>query len=221
MLLATGIPISKRIFDLLITITGLVFLSPLFLILAVFVWYFHGRPILFYQERGGYQGKTFRIIKFRTMNESHDSSGKPLSDTQRLTRFGKFLRSSSLDELPELLNILKGDMSLVGPRPLFAHYLDRYSKDQKRRHDVLPGLTGWAQVNGRNALTWEEKFSLDVWYVDNWSLSLDIKILVMTFVKVLRREGINEPGVSTSREFQPDNPNNQIDNVENPKEHNS
>jgi len=199
-----GIPFFKRLLDLVLTSVGLFVLSPVFFILAILVWYFHGHPVLFRQERGGYKGRIFKIYKFRTMIESHDAQGKPLSDTHRLTKFGKFLRASSLDELPEFLNILRGEMSWVGPRPLFAHYLERYSQEQFRRHDVLPGLTGWAQVNGRNALSWDEKFALDVWYVDHWSLWLDIKILLITFLKVIKREGISEPGVSTAREFMPD-----------------
>jgi lipopolysaccharide/colanic/teichoic acid biosynthesis glycosyltransferase len=147
----------------------------------------------------------FEVYKFRSMTEERDAQGKLLPDTQRLTRFGKFLRSTSMDELPELFNVLRGEMSLVGPRPLFAHYLDRYTPEQARRHEVLPGIAGWAQVNGRNALTWEEKFKFDVWYVDHYSLWLDIKILWLTVFTVLRSEGISQPGHATAEEFNPHN----------------
>jgi len=160
-----------------------------------------GKPVLFKQVRPGKDGKPFTIYKFRTMNNATGANGRLLPDEKRLTPFGKFLRSTSLDELPELFNVLKGDMSIVGPRPLLMQYLGRYTPEQVRRHEVKPGLTGWAQVNGRNALSWEEKFRLDVWYVDNWSLALDLKILIMTVVKVLRREGISQPGQATMEEF--------------------
>jgi lipopolysaccharide/colanic/teichoic acid biosynthesis glycosyltransferase len=196
-------PISpiKRIFDLVLTIPGLIIFSPLLLILALLVRIAHGKPVIFRQMRPGYGGQPFGILKFRTMTEAEDEQGNLLSDTQRLTRLGRFLRASSLDELPELINILRGEMSLVGPRPLLMQYLERYDAEQARRHDVLPGLTGWAQINGRNALTWEDKFQLDVWYVDHWSLGLDIKILFLTVWKVLRREGISQPGHATAEEF--------------------
>ncbi|OGO31275.1 MAG: hypothetical protein A2136_07040 [Chloroflexi bacterium RBG_16_54_11] len=195
------LPASKRFLDLLITIPGLIILSPILIILAILVGINFGTPIIFRQKRPGYKGEPFWIYKFRSMTEDRDIDQNLLPDDQRLTRLGRFLRSNSLDELPELFNVLKGEMSLVGPRPLLPQYLERYSPEQMRRHDVLPGITGWAQVNGRNALTWEEKFSLDVWYVDHWSLGLDIRILLVTAVKVLRREGINQPGHATAEEF--------------------
>ena len=181
----------KRIFDLLLTIPGVLLIFPLLLILAVFVRIFHGSPIFFSQLRPGQNGKPFRMLKFRTMTNARDVAGNLLPDSERLTSFGRFLRSTSLDEFPTLLNVLKGDMSLVGPRPLLMEYLPRYSPEQSRRHEVRPGMTGWAQVNGRNAISWEEKFRLDVWYVDNWSLRLDIRILAMTMLHVLLRKGIN------------------------------
>jgi sugar transferase EpsL len=195
------IPLSKRIFDLALTIPGLIAISPLLLVVALWVRITHGKPVIFCQPRPGYGGKPFQIYKFRTMTEARDHQGNLLSDTQRLTRLGLFLRASSIDELPELFNILRGEMSLVGPRPLLEQYLERYTPEQARRHHVLPGITGWAQINGRNALTWEDKFRLDVWYVDHWSLGLDIKILLLTFWKVLRREGISQPGHATAEEF--------------------
>jgi lipopolysaccharide/colanic/teichoic acid biosynthesis glycosyltransferase len=196
-----GIPLSKRIFDLLLTIPGVILISPLILVLAVLVRVKLGSPILFRQVRPGFRGKLFTLNKFRTMTDQRDAEGNLLPDADRLTSFGRFLRSTSMDELPELLNVLRGEMSLVGPRPLLTAYLDRYTPEQARRHDVLPGMAGWAQINGRNALTWEEKFKLDVWYVDHWSLWLDVKILALTFIKVIRREGINQPGAATAVEF--------------------
>ena len=196
-----GIPASKRTFDLLAATLGLIVISPLLLVLAVLVWIIHGWPVLFRQQRAGYKGKPFFMFKFRTMTDRIASDGSLLPDAERLTPFGRFLRSASLDELPELLNILRGEMSLVGPRPLFFRYLERYSPEQMRRHDVLPGITGRAQVNGRNALTWEEKFKFDVWYVDHWSFWLDIKILLMTLWKAFKREGISQPGHATMEEF--------------------
>ena len=192
---------SKRIFDLLISSLGLILTSPLLAILSVLVWINHGRPILFSQPRPGHKGKIFTLYKFRSMSNELDSNGKPLPDTQRITRLGHFLRASSLDELPELINVLRGEMSLVGPRPLLVEYLPRYSAEQRRRHEVLPGITGWAQVNGRNALTWEEKFALDVWYVDHWSFGLDIKILWLTVGQVLQRRNITPPGQTSMEEF--------------------
>jgi lipopolysaccharide/colanic/teichoic acid biosynthesis glycosyltransferase len=196
-----GIPLQKRLFDLLLTLPGLTLALPALAIVAILVRIFHGAPVLFRQTRPGYRGKPFQIYKFRTMNNQRDSRGNLLPDAERLTRLGRFLRATSLDELPELLNILRGEMSLVGPRPLLMQYLDRYSPDQSRRHDVLPGITGWAQINGRNALSWEEKFQLDLWYVDHWSLWLDLRILLQTAWKVLRREGISQPGHATAAEF--------------------
>lgn len=196
-----GVPLSKRIFDLLITLPGIILLSPVIGLVALLVLIYHGKPVLFRQLRPGYKGKPFMIAKFRTMRDLRDQLGSLLSDEYRLTRLGKFLRSTSLDELPELVSIIKGEMSLVGPRPLLMQYLERYTPEQARRHDVLPGITGWAQVNGRNALTWEDKFRLDVWYVDHWSLALDIKILILTLQKVILREGISQPGHATAEEF--------------------
>ena len=160
-----------------------------------------GRPVIFRQERAGYKGKPFTIYKFRSMSNARNKHGELLPDEKRLTGFGKFLRASSLDELPELWNVLKGEMSLVGPRPLLVSYLERYNAEQSRRHDVLPGITGWAQVNGRNNVSWEIKFELDVWYVDHWSVWLDILILFKTVAKVITREGINQPGNATAQEF--------------------
>ncbi len=196
-----GIPLSKRLFDLVGATLGLIVISPLLLTLALLVRWRLGSPILFRQTRPGYRGRPFVLYKFRTMNERRGPDGRLLPDSERLTRFGRFLRASSLDELPELFNVLRGEMSLVGPRPLLMQYLERYSPEQMRRHEVLPGMTGWAQVNGRNALTWPEKFRLDVWYVDHWSLWLDIKILFLTVWKALKREGINQPGHATAEEF--------------------
>jgi lipopolysaccharide/colanic/teichoic acid biosynthesis glycosyltransferase len=196
-----GIPLSKRIFDLLLTIPGMVLISPLLGVIALLVRWLHGSPIIFSQLRPGYRGVPFKIYKFRSMRDAYDEQGHLLPDEQRLTRLGSFLRSTSLDELPELVNVIRGEMSLVGPRPLLMQYLERYSHEQMRRHNVLPGITGWAQVNGRNALTWEDKFRLDVWYVDHWSLSLDIKILLLNFWKVIQREGISQPGHATAAEF--------------------
>lgn len=196
-----GAPISKRLFDLIAAILGLLIVSPILLVVAILVRIFHGSPVLFGQTRPGLHGRPFRIFKFRTMTNARTADGSLLPDEQRLTPLGRFLRASSLDELPELFNILRGEMSLVGPRPLLMQYLDRYSPEQARRHDVLPGLTGWAQINGRNALTWEDKFRLDVWYVDHWSFWLDIKILFLTVWKVFKREGISQPGHATMEEF--------------------
>jgi sugar transferase EpsL len=195
------IPVSKRIFDLCLTIPALIILSPVIGLTALAVWIGFGNPVIFGQDRPGYRAKIFRIYKFRTMRDLHDANGSLLPDEQRLTPFGKFLRSTSLDELPELFNVLRGDMSLVGPRPLLIAYLDRYTPEQRRRHDAQPGITGWAQVNGRNALLWEQKFALDVWYVNHWSLGLDIKILFITIGKVLKREAVNAPGQATAPEF--------------------
>ena len=194
-------PFSKRSFDILIAVLGLILTSPILLVTAILVTFFHGTPVLFRQQRPGHKGRLFNIYKFRTMSNARDKAGNLLPDAERLTPLGRFLRSSSLDELPELFNILQGEMSLVGPRPLLTQYLPRYSPEQARRHDVMPGITGWAQINGRNALTWEEKFKLDVWYVDNWSFGLDIKILFLTVWKVFKREGISQPGHATAEEF--------------------
>jgi sugar transferase EpsL len=196
-----GAPFSKRLFDLLAATIGLLVASPVLLAVAILVRIVHGSPVLFGQKRPGLHGQPFRIFKFRTMTEARAADGSLLPDEQRLTPLGRFLRASSLDELPELFNILRGEMSLVGPRPLLMQYLERYSPEQSRRHVVLPGITGWAQINGRNALTWEDKFRLDVWYVDHWSFWLDLKILFLTVWKVVKREGISQPGHATAEEF--------------------
>jgi len=206
MLFPAGVPVSKRLFDLLLTSLGVVILSPVFLALALCVWLAHGAPVLFKQRRPGYRRQPFMNYKFRTMTEARDAQGNMLSDAERLTRLGRFMRSTSLDELPEALNVLRGEMSLVGPRPLLMQYLERYTPEQSRRQDVLPGITGWAQINGRNALAWEDKFRLDVWYVDHWSFWLDLKILWLTLWKVLRREGISQPGHVSAEEFMGSSP---------------
>jgi lipopolysaccharide/colanic/teichoic acid biosynthesis glycosyltransferase len=192
---------SKRNFDLVLAITAFIFLLPVLIYLAVLIRLTMGRGVFFCQKRPGLDGIPFRIYKFRTMSNKYDKSGVLLPDSDRLTRFGKFLRSTSFDELPELINVIKGEMSIVGPRPLLLQYLERYTPEQARRHEVKPGITGWAQVNGRNAITWEDKFRLDVWYVDNMSLGLDMKIIAMTIWKILRRDGINQPGQATAEEF--------------------
>ena len=191
----------KRTFDLLVSLILLILLSPVMLVIAVLVRIKLGRPVLFSQERPGLHGRLFRLYKFRTMRDARGADDRLLPDEERLTKFGRFLRASSLDELPELFNVLKGEMSLVGPRPLLVAYLERYTPEQARRHEVLPGITGWAQVNGRNALSWESKFKLDVWYVDNRSFWLDLKILFLTLWKALKREGISAPGSATAPEF--------------------
>lgn len=192
---------GKRLLDLCITVPTLIMFAPVLGMLASLVRLRLGTPVFFHQQRPGLHGKPFNIIKFRTMIDKRDTHGRLLPDKDRLTPFGQFLRTTSLDELPELWLVLKGDMSLVGPRPLLTEYLDRYTPEQMRRHDVKPGITGWAQVNGRNAISWEEKFALDVWYVDHCSFWLDLKIIALTFWKVLKREGISERGHVTSTEF--------------------
>lgn len=191
----------KRLLDITISLIALIFLLPLMSLIYLLVIINLGSPAFFLQERVGKDNKIFKMIKFRTMKNSTDKNGNLLSDNERVTKFGGFLRSFSLDELPELINILKGDMSLVGPRALLVQYLGLYNDEQIRRHEVLPGLTGWAQINGRNSITWSEKFKLDVWYVDNWSLWLDIKIFFLTFWKVLKREGINQSESVTMEYF--------------------
>ncbi len=191
----------KRLFDIVCSVCGLLILSPVMLVVAWKVKKNLGSPVLFKQERPGLNGKPFHMIKFRTMLDATDSNGTPLPDGARLTPFGHFLRSSSLDELPELWNVLKGEMSLVGPRPLLMQYLLLYTAAQNRRHEVRPGVTGWAQVNGRNSLSWDEKFKLDVWYVDNRSLKLDVKILFLTVRKVLIKEGISQENNATMEPF--------------------
>ena len=194
-------PSLKRLFDLLVTLPALLVLAPFLLVLALLVRLKLGTPVFFRQPRPGLHGKLFTLYKFRTMTDARDAEGNLLPDAERLTRFGSFLRQTSLDELPELFNVLRGEMSLVGPRPLLVEYLPRYTPEQARRHDARPGITGWAQVNGRNALTWEAKFVLDVWYVDHASLWLDLKIIVLTVWKLLTREGISHPGEATMAEF--------------------
>jgi lipopolysaccharide/colanic/teichoic acid biosynthesis glycosyltransferase len=195
---------SKRSFDLLVTLLSLVVTLPLLLVIGLLVWIFLGRPVLFLQQRPGLKGRPFLAYKFRTMTNRRGPEGKLLPDAERLTPFGRFLRSTSLDDLPQLWNVLRGEMSLVGPRPLLMSYLERYTPEQRRRHDVLPGITGWAQIHGRNALSWDEKFTLDVWYVDNWSFWLDLRILFLTPWKVFRHEGISQPGHVTAEEFKGD-----------------
>lgn len=191
----------KRAFDFLVSIVLLLISLPIFIVVSLAVFFFLGRPILYSQWRSGLNGNIFIMYKFRSMKNTSDSSGALMPDEARLTRFGSFLRSTSLDELPELWNVLKGEMSLVGPRPLLVDYLPLYSEHQMRRHETKPGITGWAQINGRNTISWEEKFNLDVWYVDNRSFWLDIKILFMTLVKVLKREGISSDNKITMPPF--------------------
>lgn len=191
----------KQFIDRLAAAVGLVCLAPVMVATALGIRVTMGGPVLFRQARPGRGGRIFELVKFRTMREAKDADGNPLPDEQRLTRTGRFLRATSLDELPQLWNVLRGDMSLVGPRPLLVEYLPRYSAEQARRHDVLPGITGWAQVNGRNALEWDERFQLDVWYVDNWSLALDLKILALTLLRVIQREGISHAGNATMFKF--------------------
>ncbi len=192
---------AKRLFDLVVASAALVVLSPLLMACAALVAILLGRPVLFRQERPGLHGRPFDLVKFRTMTDARDSDGRLLPDASRLTAFGRFLRSTSLDELPELWNVVEGKMSLVGPRPLLMEYLPLYSPRQARRHEVRPGVTGWAQVNGRNALSWEEKFALDVWYVDNRSFVLDLRILGLTVVRVFRRQGVSAQGEATMPRF--------------------
>jgi lipopolysaccharide/colanic/teichoic acid biosynthesis glycosyltransferase len=191
----------KRLFDVVVSLVLLVVLSPVMLTVAIVVRLGLGRPVLFKQQRPGLRDRPFTLLKFRTMSRHGDSHGRLLPDAQRLTKLGRFLRSTSLDELPELFNVLKGDMSLVGPRPLLTKYLPLYTAEQLRRHEVRPGITGWAQVNGRNAITWERKFELDVWYVDHRSFLLDLKILAITALKIVKREGISQQGEATAAEF--------------------
>lgn len=191
----------KRLMDVLLSLIGLIIFSPGFLIVSVMVYIKLGRPILFIQKRPGKDGKLFKMVKFRTMLNTKDKNGNLLSNEKRHTKFGKFLRSTSLDELPELINVLKGEMSLVGPRPLLVEYLPLYNDHQARRHEVKPGITGLAQINGRNTISWEEKFDYDVWYVDNFSLLLDIKILCKTVLKVFKREHINQKENVTMTKF--------------------
>ena len=191
----------KRIVDILVSFFGIVLLTPIFLLVAFLIRKNLGSPVIFSQIRPGIDGKPFKMYKFRSMKNAIDTSGNPLPDAERLTPFGQKLRSTSLDELPELWNVLKGDMSLVGPRPLLMEYLPLYDKEQYRRHEMRPGITGWAQINGRNAISWEDKFKLDVWYVDNQSLKLDLKILLLTIKKVFIKEGISSSGEVTTSKF--------------------
>jgi len=191
----------KNLFDRVLAFILILLFLPIYLIVAVLIYFNMGMPILFRQKRPGLNGKIFEIYKFRTMTNDTDENGKLLPDKQRLKGIGKFIRSTSLDELPQLFNVLKGEMSFVGPRPLLVEYLELYNEEQKKRHNVKPGITGWAQVNGRNAISWEEKFKLDVWYVENQSFLLDMKILWMTFLKVLNRSGINSANNVTVEKF--------------------
>lgn len=199
--LPATVPISKRIFDLVFSLVVILLLSPLLIIISLAVLITLRRPIFFRQQRPGLRSQLFTIYKFRTMSNLRDRNGNLLPDAQRLTKLGRILRSLSLDELPEFFNILKGDMSLVGPRPLLMRYLERYNPQQARRHEVLPGMTGWAQINGRNTITWDDKFLYDVYYVDHWSFWFDMKIIGLTIWKVLTREGINQPGYISAGEF--------------------
>lgn len=192
---------GKRLLDLIIVIPALIILAPVMAVIALLVRIKLGRGVIFRQRRPGLHGRPFMLLKFRTMTDARDAQGRLLPDAQRLTPFGRFLRSTSLDELPELFCVLRGEMSLVGPRPLLMQYLERYTPQQRRRHEVLPGITGLAQINGRNALSWEAKFAYDVQYVDHLSLWLDLKILALTLWKVIKREGINQPGHATAEEF--------------------
>lgn len=196
----------KRLIDFTLSLIGFIVISPIFII--VWVWLTianKGAGALFFQERPGKDEKIFKVIKFKTMTDERDASGKLLPDAERLTKVGRFVRSTSLDEIPQLINVIKGDMSLIGPRPLLVQYLPLYNEYQKRRHEVRPGITGWAQVNGRNAISWDQKFEYDVWYVDNISLSLDVKILIRTILKVFKREGISSNTSSTMEMFKGNN----------------
>lgn len=193
--------IIKPIFDFIIALIGLLILSPIFLVVMIILWIVNDGNPFFYQLRPGKGERIFKIIKFKTMNDRCDASGHLLPDAERLTKIGAFIRKTSLDEIPQLLNVLKGDMSIIGPRPLLSQYLPLYNETQKRRHEVKSGITGWAQVNGRNAISWEKKFELDVWYVDHLSFTLDFKILLLTLKKVFIREGISQGGQATMEEF--------------------
>ena len=193
--------IIKPIFDFLLAIIGILLFAPLFVIFMITLYFANGGQPFFFQLRPGKGGKLFKIIKFKTMNDKRDAGGNLFPDAERLTKIGKFIRKTSLDEIPQLLNVIKGEMSLVGPRPLLPSYLDLYNDFQRRRNEVKPGITGWAQINGRNHISWEKKFEYDVWYVDHVSFWLDFKILIITILKVLKSEGINEEGQATSEEF--------------------
>jgi len=191
----------KRILDLTLALILVIVLAPFLLEIGLLIRILMGAPVLFSQRRPGRRSRPFTLVKFRTMRDGRDARGKPLPDEMRLTSFGRVLRNLSLDELPAMFNVFKGEMSLVGPRPLLMQYLDRYTPEQMRRHEALPGLTGWAQINGRNVLSWGEKFALDVWYIDHRSLGLDVQIMALTIWKILKREGINQPGQATAEEF--------------------
>ena len=191
----------KSLVDRSLAAIVLIILSPFIAVLAIAIYFNMGSPVIFSQPRGGKKNSTFTFYKFRTMTDQKDSDGKLLPDMDRLTPLGEFLRQTSLDELPQLWNVLRGDMSFIGPRPFIAAYLDRYTPEQSRRHNVAPGITGWAQINGRNSITWEEKFALDLWYIDNWSLWLDLKILFLTVFKIVSKEGVDEDKNTTSTEF--------------------
>lgn len=195
----------KRVIDFLIALAGLVLLSPIILIAGILLFVVNNGKVFFTQNRPGKMGRIFKVIKFKTMSDTTDQQGKLLPDRERLTPVGKFIRTTSLDELPQLLNVVKGDMSLVGPRPLLPQYLPLYNEQQKRRHEVRPGITGWAQINGRNTISWSQKFEYDVWYVDNLSFLLDLKIIWRTIIKVFKREGINEQGSATISAFNGNN----------------
>lgn len=203
----------KRFIDFIITVLGLLIISPLLLLITLLLFFSNKRKPFFYQDRPGKDGRVFRLLKFKTMNDKRDARGRLLPDADRLTRVGRIIRSLSLDELPQLWNVLKGDMSLVGPRPLLIRYLPRYNARQARRHEVRPGITGWAQVNGRNAISWEDKFEYDVYYVDNLSFLLDVKIFWLTILKVIKREGINNTVDQTMSEFMGDKQQDNKPNV--------
>ena len=194
-------PLNKRVFDVLFSLIVVIILFPVFIVIAIVLNISDGFPVFFTQTRPGKNGNPFKLHKFRTMKVVRNQNDKFSSDGDRITKFGNWLRRTSLDELPEFFNVLKGEMSIVGPRPLLMQYLGRYSDEQSRRHDVLPGITGWAQINGRNAISWEEKFRLDVWYVDNWTFWLDIRIILQTIWKAIKGEGISQPGRATMDEF--------------------
>jgi len=191
----------KRLIDLILAIIGFMIFFPFFLIIIISLFFFNRGKVFFIQERPGKKGKSFYVVKFKTMNDKRDSNGQLLPDHQRITVAGRFIRTTSLDEIPQLINVIKGDMALIGPRPLLIEYLPLYNKTQARRHEVRPGITGWAQINGRNAISWERKFDFDVWYVDHISFGLDIRILWLTFVKVFKREGINSGADATMGMF--------------------
>ncbi|MDM1328401.1 sugar transferase [Myroides odoratimimus] len=195
----------KRVFDFIAALVGLILLSPIFLFVMIGLFFANQRKPFFFQARPGRRGEIFKIVKFKTMNDKKDSNGNLLSDAERLTSIGAFVRKTSLDEIPQLINVLKGDMSLIGPRPLLPQYLALYNDEQKRRHEVKPGITGWAQVNGRNAISWKRKFELDVYYVDHISFALDVKIFFLTIKKVFVREGISQEGQATAEAFNGNN----------------